>query len=109
MKAILFNRRENDNKRQISILNKLKHKNIIDSYWASKMKDGTFLIFMEDAKYGHIRNFLRKIFKRNCFSEAMICYLAYPILNGIAYCHKSKIAHLDIKLQKFCAPRDNLP
>ena len=99
MKAILFHRRENDNKRQIYISSKLKNKNVIDFYVSSKMKDGTFLMFMEDAKYGHLRNFLRKTVKRNTFSEAMLCYLAYQILNGIAYCHKCKIAHLDIKLQ----------
>lgn len=99
MKAIFKNNRENDTKRQIFISNKLKNKNIIDFYGFTKLKDKTFLLFMENAKYGHLKNFERKIIKRQNLSESMICYFANQILNSIAYCHKCKVAHLDIKSQ----------
>lgn len=99
MKAILFNKREKENKIQSLIMSKLKNKNIIDLYGALKLKDDTFLLFMEEAKFSHLRNFQRKTFKKLIFSESMICFLAAQILKGISYCHRCKIAHLDIKLQ----------
>ena len=99
MKVILRHKRENENKRQIFISNKLKNQNIISLYGFTILKDKTFLLFMEEAKYGHLRNFERKTIKRQTLSESMICFFAYQILNAIDYCHKCKIAHLDIKLQ----------
>lgn len=99
MKAILFNKREKENKRQSLILNRLKSINIIDLYGILKLKDDTFLLFMEEAKFSHLRNFQRKTLKRLTFSESMICFFAAQILNGVSYCHRCKIAHLDIKLQ----------
>ena len=54
---------------------------------------------MEEAHYGDIRSFQKNFLKRLILSESMICFLAYQILNGINYCHKCKIAHLDIKLK----------
>ena len=99
LKAIVKHKRENDNKRQIFISNKLKNKNIIDLYGFTKLKDQTYLLFMENAKYGHLRNFERKIIKRPNLSESMLCFFANQILTAIAYCHKCKVAHLDIKPQ----------
>ena len=99
MKAIVKHKREDDIKRQILISNKLKNQNVIDLYGYSKLKDQTYLLFMENAKYGHLRNFERNLIKRPNLSESMTCFFAYQILNAIAYCHKCKVAHLDIKPQ----------
>ena len=54
---------------------------------------------MEYAKYGNFRNFNQKVLNRTYFSESLICYLAYQILNGIKYMHICKIAHMDLKPQ----------
>ena len=99
MKAILLHNKEKETRRQIYISNKLKHNNIINLYGFTKLKDDTFLLFMEKARYGHIRNFERKIIQKPNLSESMLCYFSYQILNAIAYSHKCKVAHLDIKLQ----------
>lgn len=99
MKAILSHRREKEIQRQIIISNKLKNKNIIDYFGSKKLKDETVLMLMEEAKYGHLRNFERNTLKRMTFSESMLCFLGSQILKGIAHCHRCKVAHLDIKLQ----------
>ena len=98
MKLIL-DKRKSKNK-EIYISNILKNKNIIDCYTNSGLDEGNsaFLI-MEHAKYGNLRNFNQKVLKRTYFSESLICYLAYQILNGIKYMYICKIAHMDIKPQ----------
>ena len=54
---------------------------------------------MENAEFGNLRNFQKNILKRNVLSETLLCFFAFQILNGIAYIHKCKIAHMDIKPQ----------
>ena len=54
---------------------------------------------MEYSKYGNLRDFQKKILKRNRLSESILCYIAYQILNGLKYMHMNKIAHFDLKPQ----------
>ncbi len=98
MKLILHHKREN--KQEIFISSKLKNLNIINFYSYSKVKDDeSSMILIEMAKYGHLRNFQKTILKRNILSESLICFFATQILNGIAYCHRCRVSHNDIKLQ----------
>ena len=86
---------------EINISEKLKNKNIIccDTHsFLDDQRKSPFLI-MEYAKYGNLRNFKQKVLKRAYFSESLICYLAYQILNGIKYMHICKVAHMDLKPQ----------
>ena len=100
IKSIFSQKKERENKKEVSILSKLKNKNIIDFYAYSTIKQGeSFFFAMEEAKYGNIRNFQRNILKRYILSESMICFLGSQILSALNHCHKCKIAHMDIKLQ----------
>ena len=98
MKLIIDKRKSK--KKEIYISEILKNKNIICCYTHSFLEEGKspFLI-MEYAKYGNLRNFNEKVLKRTFFSESLICYLAYQILNGIKYMHICKVAHMDLKPQ----------
>ena len=98
MKLLIDKRNLRDN--EINISEKLKNKNIICCYTHSFLDKGksSFLI-MEYAKYGNLRNFQQKVLKRAYFSESLICYLAYQILNGIKHMHICKVSHMDIKPQ----------
>ena len=98
MKLIIDKR--NLKNKEIYISQILKNKNIIGCYTHSFLDQGKspFLI-MEYAKYGNLRDFNEKVLKRRYFSESLICYLAYQILNGIKYMHICKIAHMDLKPQ----------
>ena len=97
---IIFNnkRKKIIEKNEIEIASKLKYKNIIDFYGYDQIiKDESYFILMEYEKYGNLINFERNILGRANLSESMICYLAYQILEGLIYCHKCKIAHMDLK------------
>ena len=99
MKLLIDKRNLRDN--EINISEKLKNKNIIccDTHsFLDDQRKSPFLI-MEYAKYGNLRNFKQKVLKRAYFSESLICYLAYQILNGIKYMHICKVAHMDLKPQ----------
>jgi len=54
---------------------------------------------MEYNKYGDIDNFKKKIIKRSCLSESLICYLANGILESLSFINKSNVIHMDIKQQ----------
>lgn len=100
LKAVITKRNQREVQKESMILSKLKNKNIIDFYGASKIKDSSLsFIFMEEAKYGNLRNFQKKILKRRILSESAINYFAAQILSAINYCHKNKTAHMDIKMQ----------
>lgn len=93
-------REEREAKKEAYLSYKLKDKNIINYIWNSKIEKGKpAYIVMEEAEFGNIRSFLRNSLKRNTMTESMICFIAYQVLNGIKYCHRCKIAHMDIKLQ----------
>ena len=100
MKAIISKKHQKEVQKESIFLTKLKNKNIIDFYGSSKGEENQLsFIFMEEAKYGNLRNFQRKILKRRVLAESMINYFSAQILNAIEYCHKIKIAHMDIKMQ----------
>ena len=88
-------------KKEIYISEILKNKNIIDCYTHSFLDDQgkSPCLIMEYAKYGNLRNFNEKILKRTYFSESLICFLAFQILNGIKYMYICKVAHMDLKPQ----------
>ena len=98
MKCIFYKKKENQ--KEIKISSKLKNPNVINFYAYSPIKKGQSYFFaMEDAKYGNLRNFQRNILKRNILSESWLCFLSRQILDALNYCHKCKIAHMDLKLQ----------
>ena len=79
----------------ILIRKKLKHKNISDIYGYYKVKEGSCLA-MEFAKNGDLENFRKTILKKPYFSETLICFLSYQILEAISYLHINKILYMDI-------------
>ena len=100
LKVIKNKKNELKNINELQIASKLKSLNIIGfhGYFSSKEDNNEFII-LENAKYGNLRSFQMTSLKRKCLSESMLCYLAIQILNGLLYCHKCKVAHMDIKPQ----------
>ena len=100
LKLIFNNKKENRNIIEFNILNRLKHRNIILFYGVVEVKNGQLdCVIMEYAKFGNLRDFQKNILKKQYFSEQLLCFLAYQILNGLNHCHKCKVAHLDLKPQ----------
>ena len=103
LKVIRHKKNKATNIKELEIASKLKHPKIIDLngyFLPKKNDDNNQYILMENAKYGNLRNFLLNVLKiKRCLSESMICFLTRQILEGLDYCHRCKIAHMDIKPQ----------
>ena len=103
LKIIKYRKNKRANLNELKIASKLKHPKVIDlnGYYLSKNKgDKDEYIIMENAKYGNLRNFLLNVLKvKRCLSESILCFLTLQILEGLNYCHRCKVAHMDIKPQ----------
>ena len=94
------NRKEKnyDKDKDINIQKKLKNKNIIEYYEYIDLKNIS-CITMEFAKYGDLDNFRKILNKTRHFSETLLAFIAFQILNGLQFIHESEIIHMDIKPQ----------
>ena len=93
-------REEKRNINELKISFKLKNENVIRflNYCCSK-EDKSEIILMENAKFGNLRTFQYKSLKKAVLSETIINYFANEILKGLLFCHRNKVAHMDLKPQ----------
>ena len=93
-------KQKNDNYKlkEIYFQNKLHHKNITSLYGYYELKNYS-CIAMDYAKYGDLDHFQKKVIPNKTISETVMAYLTLQILEGLHYCHQSKVIHLDIKQQ----------
>lgn len=93
-------KQEKRNVNELKISFKLKNENIIRffNYCCSK-DDKSEILLMENAKFGNLRNFQTKSLKRSILSETMINYFTNEILKGLVFCHRNRVAHMDLKPQ----------
>ena len=82
-------------KREIQILNKLNHPNIIKIYEIKEDKNNFYLI-MEYYSEGDLYKFISKYNKLN---EEDASIIFYQIVNGVEYLHNNYISHRDLKLE----------
>ena len=98
MKLIIKEKRKKRNKLEIDISQKLKHKNIINCIDYIPIKENeSECVIMEHGTFGNLRQFLKNILNKNYFTESMLCYISFQILNGLKYCQNYKIVHYDLK------------
>ena len=91
-------KKDNSDNQEISILRKLHHKNVTEIYAFLKMNDNcSSVCALEFAKNGDLENFKKNLLKRKVLSETILNYFTKQILDSLAYIHKCKIIHLDIK------------
>ena len=100
MKFILIEKNGKRNFNEINILSRFKNQNIIGFYGIIEIiKNELDCIILEYAKFGTLKDFLKKVLKREYLSEQLLCYITIQILNGLKHCHKCKVAHYDLKPQ----------
>ena len=86
MKLIISGIGEKRNYKEINISKKLKHKNIIDLLYHTQLNNTEFdIILMENASLGNLRNFLYNKLKKVYYSETMLCFITFQILNALKY------------------------
>lgn len=110
LKFIFSSENKMINNPEINFSSKLKHKNIINFYVYDEIKrNELYCMIMEHGKFGNMFNFLNKCIQRNYFSETILCFFSYQILQGIQHCHKNKICHMDIKPQNIVIDEHLIP
>ena len=74
---------------------------IIDFFKQFEDKErGLYYNSIEYAKYGDLLDFPKSALKNNLFTEGLLCFLSYQILNGLKYMHSKIIAHFGLKPNK---------
>ena len=80
-------------KKEISILKKLRHKNIIQLYEVMESKKSLYIV-MEYCEGGELFDY---IVKKKQLPELEACQLFQQIINGVEYLHGQNIIHRDLK------------
>ena len=93
--------------REVSILRKVSHPNII-KYYASFLENESLCIIMEYAELGDLYTLI-KHYKRHqkYFDEMLLWRIAYEILTGLEYLHSNNIIHRDIKCLNLFLSKDH--
>ena len=93
--------------REVSILRKVSHPNII-KYYASFLENESLCIIMEYAELGDLYTLI-KHYKRHqkYFDEILLWRIAYEVLTGLEYLHSNNIIHRDIKCLNLFLSKDH--
>lgn len=89
-------------RREIAILKKLSHPNIIQLYEIMETTRVMFII-MEYANGGEALDF---VVTHGKLSESKARRFFRQIISGIAYCHKNNVAHRDLKAENLLLDGD---
>lgn len=84
-------------KREIKLLERINHPNIIKLFETIETKNHVVLI-NEYADGGSLHSFLKSKVNRRCDEEDAKRFIK-QVLSGLHYCHTRHIAHRDIKLE----------
>ena len=88
--------------REIEILKKVKHPNIVQLYSVIEAEKQIFLIM----EYIKGEELFQYILLKKKLSEEEACFFFHQIISGIEYLHKLKIAHRDIKSENMIIEND---
>ena len=91
-------------KREIDILKKINHLNVIKTKKIYDDSENIYII-MEYCEKGELYN---HIIKEICLSEKEASYFFYQLINGLEYIHKNGIVHRDLKSENLLINKNNI-
>ena len=107
------NENENDNdsilndikkiRKEINILKRLKHRNIVQLYEIMESKTNLYIIM----EYCEGKDLFDYIVKKRFLSEKEACIFFQQIIDGVEYLHLSKITHRDLKPENLLLDKNN--
>ena len=80
-------------KKEINILQRLKHKNIIQLYEIMETKNNLYIVM----EYCEGKELFEYIVERKHLTEREACRYFQQIINGVEYLHLSNVTHRDLK------------
>jgi len=83
--------------REIHIMNKLRHVNIINTLQVLEESSYLFL-FMELSSEGDLYSYIQR---HGAFEESRARHLFKQMAQAVSFCHQAKVCHHDIKLENF--------
>jgi len=83
--------------REVNIMNKLYHENIIRTIQVIE-ESGYIFLFMEYLQEGDLYSYIQKY---GSFEESRARFIFQQMLAAMTFCHEAKICHHDIKLENF--------
>ena len=90
--------------REIEILKRLKHPNVIKIHRIEE-DDKKFYIIMEFCENGELFN---RIVERRYLTEDEAALFYYQLINGLEYIHKNNIVHRDLKPENLLLSKNDL-
>ena len=90
--------------REISILKKLSHINVIKIYKINEDKE-KYYIFMEYCENGELFHY---IVERQRLTEEESSFFFYQLINGLEYIHSQNIVHRDLKPENLLLGKHNI-
>lgn len=90
--------------REISILKKLSHINVIKIYKINEDKE-KYYIFMEYCENGELFHY---IVERQRLTEEESSFFFYQLINGLEYIHSENIVHRDLKPENLLLGKHNI-
>ena len=90
--------------REMSILSKMDHKNVIKVFQIYE-DSNNFLIIMEYCEGGELFNY---IVKKGRLSEEEASFFFYQIVNGVEYIFSKGVAHRDLKPENLLLTHNNI-
>ena len=102
----LKHRQQQECYREVSILKKVSHRNII-KYYSSFLENEILYIIMEYAELGDLYSLIKHYKKHSkYFEEIDLWKISSEILSGLEYLHSQKIIHRDIKCLNLFITKD---
>ena len=93
--------------REVSILRKVSHPNII-KYYSSFLENESLCIIMEYAELGDLYTLIKHYkHHKKFFDENILWRIAFEVLNGLEYLHANNIIHRDIKCLNLFLSKDH--
>ena len=90
--------------REIEILKRLKHPNVIKIHRIEE-DEKRFFIIMEYCENGELFN---RIVEKRCLTEDEASCFYYQLINGLEYIHKNNIVHRDLKPENLLLSKNDI-
>ena len=90
-------------RKEINILKRLKHRNIVQLYEIMESKTNLYIIM----EYCEGKDLFDYIVKKKFLSEKEACIFFQQIIDGVEYLHLSRITHRDLKPENLLLDKNN--